>query len=114
MLFYCDEAEENPFEIHVYGANIKVMIAWSNIAGFEWDSQNKRRPVEEHEVTQFEAEQVFFNEPLMVVPNPSHRQEGPRFHALGRTDAKRFLHITFTLRAADTLIRVISARDICR
>lgn len=34
-----------------------------------------------------------------------------RFHALGRTHQNRFLHITFTLRQQNTLIRVISARD---
>lgn len=34
-----------------------------------------------------------------------------RFHALGITDDARLLHTTFTLRMEDTLIRVISARD---
>lgn len=34
-----------------------------------------------------------------------------RFGALGVTDEGRRLHITFTLRTAGTLIRVISARD---
>jgi hypothetical protein len=40
----------------------------------------------------------------------------PRFHALGRTDAMRQLHVTFTLRAgaAGHLIRIISARDMHR
>jgi uncharacterized DUF497 family protein len=32
-------------------------------------------------------------------------------HALGKTDENRQLHITFTLRQAGQLIRVISARD---
>jgi uncharacterized DUF497 family protein len=90
------------------------MVEWSRIEGFQWDSDNKRRPVKQQEVTQFEAEQVFFNEPLVVVDDVNHRQGEARFHALGRTDSARFLHITFTLRSADTLIRVISARDICR
>jgi uncharacterized protein len=39
-----------------------------------------------------------------------HRQMEARWHALGATDAGRLLHITFTLRVQDTLIRVISAR----
>jgi uncharacterized protein len=38
----------------------------------------------------------------------------PRLHALGRTDEGRRLHITFTLRAEGSLIRVISARDMSR
>jgi uncharacterized protein len=37
-----------------------------------------------------------------------------RFHALGKTLDGRALHITFTLRGDDTLIRVISARDMHR
>ena len=38
----------------------------------------------------------------------------PRFHALGKTDEGRLLHITFTLRRAGQMIRVISARDMHR
>ena len=37
-----------------------------------------------------------------------------RLHALGRTDHERLLHISFTLRSDNTLIRVISARDMHR
>ena len=37
-----------------------------------------------------------------------------RYHSLGKTDEARLLHITFTLRFADTLIGVISARDMHR
>jgi uncharacterized DUF497 family protein len=35
-------------------------------------------------------------------------------HALGRTDAGRPLHISFTLRGGGNLIRVISARTMHR
>jgi uncharacterized DUF497 family protein len=37
-----------------------------------------------------------------------------RYHALGRTNDTRLLHITFTLRVTGSLIRVISARDMHR
>jgi len=57
---------------------------------------------------------VFFNEPLLVVEDPRHSTDEPRFHALGRTDEGRLLHVTFTLRAAATRLRVISARDMSR
>ncbi|MXY84646.1 MAG: BrnT family toxin, partial [Gemmatimonadetes bacterium] len=36
------------------------------------------------------------------------------FHALGVTQVGRRLHVTFTLREANTLIRVISARSMSR
>ena len=61
-----------------------------------------------------EAEQVFFNEPLLMIADTKHSHREPRFHALGRTDEGRTLHITFTLRNAGERIRVISARDMHR
>ena len=61
-----------------------------------------------------EAEQVFFNEPLLIVPDEKHSTMEQRIHALGHTDDGRLLHITFTLRDKETKIRVISARDMSR
>jgi uncharacterized DUF497 family protein len=61
-----------------------------------------------------EAEQVFFNSPLLILPDESHSETELRFHALGKTNDRRRLHITFTLRDADQFIRVISARDMHR
>ncbi|WP_104423998.1 BrnT family toxin [Methylobacter tundripaludum] len=61
-----------------------------------------------------EAEQVFFNEPLLVIDDTKHSQGECRFHALGKTNKVRTLHITFTLRNAGESIRVISARDMHR
>ena len=90
------------------------MIDWTQVSGFEWDEGNARKSFEKHDVTQTEAEQVFFNNPLLVLADDKHSVTEPRFHALGRTDVDRLPHITFTLRAADTLIRVISARDMHR
>ncbi len=81
------------------------------ITGFEWDTGNERKSVEKHVVTRFEAEQVFFNLPLLVLEDMKHSQKEARYHALGKTDDTRYLHITFTLRYKNTLIRVISARN---
>ncbi len=61
-----------------------------------------------------EAEQVFFNIPLLLLADARHSQQEARHHALGRTKEGRLLHITFTLRKASSLIRVISARDMHR
>ena len=90
------------------------MIDWKSITGFDWDEGNKRKSLEKHNVSQFEAEQVFFNQPLLIVEDIKHSQQEIRFHALGKTDNLRLLHITFTLRSNDSLIRVISARDMHR
>ena len=43
-----------------------------------------------------------------------HSQTEARYHALGKTNSGRLLHITFTLRTEGKLIRVISARDMHR
>lgn len=61
-----------------------------------------------------EAEQIFFNEPLLLMDDFKHSQDEARFQALGITDDRRLLHIAFTLRVQDTLIRTISARDMHR
>ena len=86
------------------------MIDFSVIVGFDWDAGNERKN-EKHGVSMAEAEQVFFNSPLLVLDDVPYSQNEVRLHALGKTDEARRLHITFTLRRAGALIRVISARD---
>jgi len=90
------------------------MIDWSRVTGFEWDEGNARKSADKHSVSHAEAEQIFFNEPLLVVPDSKHSNTETRIHALGRTDEGRLLHATFTVRQQDTKIRVISARDMSR
>ncbi|MFO1200659.1 MAG: BrnT family toxin [Burkholderiaceae bacterium] len=89
------------------------MIDLDAITGFDWDAGNARKN-EKHGVSSAEAEQVFFNAPLLLVEDTRHSAREPRFHALGKTDEGRLLHITFTLRGAGHRIRVISARDMHR
>jgi uncharacterized DUF497 family protein len=89
------------------------MVDRSKVIGFEWDEGNARKN-DHHGVSMAEAEQLFFNAPLLVLPDAKHSESEPRFHTLGKTNDGRRLHITFTLRDADQLIRVISARDMHR
>ncbi|MGC2032268.1 MAG: BrnT family toxin [Steroidobacteraceae bacterium] len=89
------------------------MIDLATIVGFDWDDGNARKN-ERHGVSMAESEQVFFNAPLLVVPDQRHSESEPRFHALGKAHDGRRLHITFTLRGGSELIRVISARDMHR
>ena len=83
------------------------------ITGFDWDDGNARKS-DKHGVSSAEAEQVFFNAPLLLLEDVGHSQKETRVHAMGKTDAARGLHITFTLRQSGTLIRIISARDLHR
>ena len=86
------------------------MIDLTRITHFDWDEGNVRKN-DKHEVSMAEAEQVFFNKPLLLIADMKHSQGELRFHALGQTDDGRTLHITFTLRISGEKIRVISARD---
>ena len=90
------------------------MIDFGGIVGFVWDDGNRRKSDDKHDVTQAEAEQMFFNEPLLVIEDIKHSAAEPRFHALGQTIADRRLHVSFTLRQQAPRIRVISARDMSR
>ena len=89
------------------------MIDLAKITSFDWDEGNARKN-EKHGVSMAETEQVFFNTPLLVLEDVKHSRIELRFHALGKTDNVRLLHITFTLRGAGKKIRVISARDMHR
>lgn len=90
------------------------MIDLAAITGFDWDDGNARKNVAKHGVMQSESEQIFFNQPLLLLEDTMQSRNEPRYHALGVTDDARLLHVTFTLRASKSLIRVISARDMHR
>jgi uncharacterized protein len=88
------------------------MKHWMECAGFEWDEGNANKNWGKHSVADFECEEVFFNQPLVVRHDPKHSQREARHYALGRTDQDRLLFVAFTVRSS--LIRVISARDMTR
>src|SRR5258706_13069535 len=89
------------------------MIDLAKITGFDWDDGNTRKN-RKHGVSTAESEQVFFNAPLLLLADLKHSDRESRFHALGKTDEGRLLHIAFTLRQAEAKLRVISARDMHR
>ena len=77
--------------------------------GFQWDEGNSDKNWIRHQVTRFECEELFFNQPLIISEDSKHSKLESRFYSLGRTDSNCFLFISFTIR--EKLIRVISARD---
>ena len=77
--------------------------------GFQWDAGNSDKSWIKHGVSRAEAEQAFFNQPLVVDFDESHSRDEERFFVLGQTNAGRLLFEAFTIRGE--LIRVISARD---
>jgi uncharacterized DUF497 family protein len=89
------------------------VLELNRIEGFEWGAGNRGKNAK-HDVSDGEAEQLFFSEPLFLLPDPRHSTAERRYHALGQTASGRLLHVTFTVRSQGSRIRVISARDMHR
>jgi uncharacterized protein len=89
------------------------MLDLALITGFDWDEGNARKN-NKHDVSNAEAEQVFFNAPLLVAPDARHSEKESRMHALGVTDDGRHIQISFTVRDEGRKVRVISARPMNR
>jgi uncharacterized DUF497 family protein len=91
------------------------MDAYDRLAactGFDWDEGNLLKNWEKHGVTAAECEEIFFNRPLVAVPDEVHSDKEPRFFVLGQSDAGRKLFLVFTTR--ENLILVIFARDMSK
>jgi uncharacterized DUF497 family protein len=80
--------------------------------GFEWDDGNSSKNWHLHRVTDAESEEVFSNEPIVIIRNSAHSDFESRYAARGVTNSGRRLTVIFTIRNA--LVRVISARDMTR
>jgi len=76
---------------------------------FDWDDGNINKNLILHDVSHFEAEEIFFNFPVLIQLDFKNSEEEQRYYALGKTDSNRYLFISFTIRGKS--LRVISARD---
>ena len=82
---------------------------FEQFAGFQWDNGNIDKNLHKHDVENWECEQIFFNEPLIILEDQKHTPMEKRWAAFGKTDFNRLLTVIFTKRGK--LLRVISARD---
>jgi len=80
-----------------------------NCTGFEWDQCNLTKNWDQHDVSNGECEQLFFNRPLIIKRDKEHSKNENRYYVLGRTNVNRLLFAVFTVR--NDKIRIISARD---
>lgn len=85
-------------------------LDFAKIAGFDWDDGNSRKSADKHGVSPNEAEQVFANQPLLLLDDTRHSALELRYHAYGKTNEGRLLQVSFTLRQNETFMRIISAR----
>lgn len=80
--------------------------------GFDWDEGNSNKNWHLHRVTDQECEEVFSNIPIVIARDESHSDMEVRYAAHGTTNNGRHLSVVFTMR--ESLVRVISARDMNR
>lgn len=85
---------------------------FEDIVRFQWDDGNADKNRINHQVENWECEQVFFNTPLIVLGDLTHSAKEERWAAFGCTDDGRRLVVIFTKRG--NLLRIISARDMNR
>jgi hypothetical protein len=84
----------------------------ARIEGFEWDAANTAKNVLGHDVTQSEAEEIFFHAPVVLLEDAKHSVSERRFLIYGPINAGRLLTAAFTIRVKR--VRVISIRDMSR
>jgi uncharacterized DUF497 family protein len=82
------------------------------VEDFEWDQGNTVKSVRKHGIGYEEAEQVFFNRPLLLIDDPIHSTTEPRAKMFGKTNDEKLLTVSFTIRKRH--IRIISARPMDR
>jgi len=79
------------------------------VVAFEWDKGNIDKNLKKHDVSNQEAEEVFFNKPIVFSEDRKHSTTEKRYMLWGKTNTNRNLTIFFTIR--NNRVRVISARD---
>jgi len=89
-----------------------MQSGFSQLDGFEWDEGNRDKNRLKHKVSAEECEEIFFNEPLIILEDRKHSEKEQRYAAYGVTNEGRKLMVYFTVR--EIKYRVISARDMHR
>jgi len=83
-----------------------------SLTGFDWDDGNIYKNEKKHGLNYKKIEEVFFNEPLLIIEDFSHSFNECRCVALGQDNKQQKIMIVFTLRTKK--IRVISAREMSK
>jgi len=81
---------------------------------FEWDPEKELSNRKKHGVPFEEAQTVFFDENARIISDPDHSEHEERFLILGMSMTHRHLVVCHCCREADSVIRLISARQATR
>ncbi|HRN70130.1 MAG TPA: BrnT family toxin [Candidatus Woesebacteria bacterium] len=84
------------------------MIKLPNPIEFLWDKGNRNKN-KKHNVTDEEAEEIFYNELTFVIPDEKHSEIEQRHSVKGTTQKGIKLTVIITIRKEK--VRIISARD---
>lgn len=71
----------NGLAVDCISGKYTLMIALKHSLDFDWNQGNVRKSTDKHGVIQSKADQLFFNDPLLRLPDTLHTTE-PRFHTL--------------------------------
>lgn len=82
------------------------------LISFEWDDGNLHKSRRKHGISTEEAEEIFVNNPFIMMYDYKHSEVEKRYHALGITNQGKKLSVCFTIRKQS--IRIISARVISK
>ena len=82
------------------------------IVGFDWDEGNIHKNENKHGLKWTAIEEVFFNEPLLIVEDLKHSLDKCRCVALGKNDFDDLVTVVFTIRKNH--IRVIFVREMSK
>ncbi len=78
---------------------------------FEWDDNKDRINQAKHGISFREAQTVFYDEAALLIDDPEHSEEEERFIILGISRKANLLVVCHCYREADSIIRLISARQ---
>ena len=91
---------------------LDVAALLASIEGFDWDAADTAKNVLGHDVSQGEAERLFFIAPIVLLEDEKHSATERRILTFGPTSRGRLLTAAFTVRRHQ--IRIISVRDMSR
>lgn len=81
-----------------------------NEISFEWDENKNSINKKKHGVSFEEARTVFYDDTALIIDDPEHSADEERFIILGFSKQANLLVVCHCYRAADMVIRIISAR----
>ena len=81
-----------------------------DVIRFEWDENKNAINKKKHRIAFEEARTVFYDSEALVIDDPEHSEGEERFIILGYSQRANLLVVCHCCRAAESVIRIISAR----